>query len=397
MTHDKSSFFYLYIRFANLFIHLSMIISKGGDEAKRVWPRLAEYFARFQLSIDLPCSIELKAPTLQTIPLYIRPPVEMERRSNRKNSSEPHTLGNESDSNKNSNDGDDKLDQGDWERGDGFDENSLSTANTTPKNRQEPKLTKAAKKRAEAELQQKRKLSLLCKAASTYQHRPDLKLENVAYSTQPIRRSNGKSSESPKNGPVLEIGLIVFGPQQPEYNDDSDGEDDIRNQNDTNQLDNNSDSAAAKLQVVRMVNGIPLLDSSEALACGVVKKISSNTSNWNSFGLNLQNSEQSDLDPIEQNTITFDLKDSAQVAPFLKSTTHSLFRGQSQSDDRSRSEDGDSDVENMRGGKRKKKEGHVKCILPASLRLGGVLMVVQIRATPSALPLPTLSKVSLPR
>jgi len=365
-----------------------VIIFKGGEEAKRVWPRLAEYFARFQLSIDLPCSIELKAPTLQTIPLYIRPPVEMERRGNRNS-----TLGNESDSN-NSNDGDDKLDQYDWEGGDGFDENSLSTANTTTKNHKEPKLTKAAKKRAEAELQQKRKLSLLCKAASTYQRRPDLKLGNVAHSTQPIRRNSGKSSESPKNGPVLEIGLIVFGPQ-PEYNDDSDNEDDIRNQNDTNQLDNSSDSAAAKLQVVRMVNGIPLLDSSEALACGVVKKISSNTSNWNSFGLNLQNSEQSDLDTIEENTITFDLKDSAQVAPFLKSTTHSLFRGQSQIDDKSSSEDGDSDVENIRGGKRKKKEGHVKCILPASLRLGDVLMVVQIRATPSALPLPTLSKVSL--
>ena len=379
--------------FLSLFFTLSSI-SKGGEEAKRVWPRLAEYFARFQLSIDLPCSIELKAPSLQTIPLYIRPPVEMERRSNRK-SSAPHTLRNESDSN-NSNNGDDKLDQDDWEGGDGFDENSLSTANDTPMNRQEPKLTKAAKKRAEAELQQKRKLSLLCKAASTYQRRPDLKLANVAYSTQPIRRNSGKSSESPKNGPVLEIGLIVFGPQ-PEYNDDSDNEDDTQNQNDTNQLDNNSDSAAAKLQVVRMVNGIPLLDSSEALACGVVKKISGNTSNWNSFGLNLQNSEQSDLDPIEQNTthITFDLKDSAQVAPFLKSTTHSLFRGQSQIDDKSSSEDGDSDVENIGGGKRKKTEGQVKCILPASLRLGDVLMVVQIRATPSCLPLPTLSKVSL--
>ena len=273
----------------------------------------------------------------------------MERRSIRK-SSAPHTLGNESDSN-NSNNGDDKLNKDDWEGGDGFDENSLSTANDTIKNHQEPKLTKAAQRRAEAEQQQKRKLSLLCKAASTYQRRPNLKLENVAYSTQPIRRNSGKSSESPKNGPVLEIGLIVFGPQQPEYNDDSDNEDDIRNQNDTNQLGNNSDSAAAKLQVVRMVNGIPLLDCSEALACGVVNKISSNTSNWNSFGLNLQNSEQSDLDPIEQNTITFDLKDSAQVAPFLKSTTHSLFRGQSQIDDKSSSEDDDSDVENMRGGR----------------------------------------------
>ena len=72
---------------------------KGGEEAQRAWPRLAEYFARFQLSIDLPCSLEVKAPTLQSTPLYIRPPAEMERRINRRRKVAVDSLMNESDEN----------------------------------------------------------------------------------------------------------------------------------------------------------------------------------------------------------------------------------------------------------------------------------------------------------
>ena len=55
---------------------------QGGPDAAAVWPRLAEYFARFQLS-DMSCSLEVKAPTLSTVPLYIRPTFELERRQQR--------------------------------------------------------------------------------------------------------------------------------------------------------------------------------------------------------------------------------------------------------------------------------------------------------------------------
>ena len=55
------------------------MFAQGGPDAATVWPRLAEYFARFQLS-DMSCSLEVKAPTLSTVPLYIRPTFETERR-----------------------------------------------------------------------------------------------------------------------------------------------------------------------------------------------------------------------------------------------------------------------------------------------------------------------------
>eukprot|EP00579_Thalassiosira_antarctica_P016455 CAMPEP_0201929266 /NCGR_PEP_ID=MMETSP0903-20130614/22623_1 /ASSEMBLY_ACC=CAM_ASM_000552 /TAXON_ID=420261 /ORGANISM="Thalassiosira antarctica, Strain CCMP982" /LENGTH=1108 /DNA_ID=CAMNT_0048467989 /DNA_START=71 /DNA_END=3394 /DNA_ORIENTATION=- len=369
------------------------ILVPGGEDARRAWPRLAEYFARFQLSIDLPCSLEVKAPTLQSMPLYIRPPSEIERRINRKRNvslaaaSLMDGSDANSDSNKNSN-------RGNWDGGDGFDEGNSPEADT---NRQEPKTSKAARQRAEVELQKKKKISLICKAASAYKGRPGLKVDNVAYTTQPIRRNTGSGqSAASKNGPVLEIGLIVFGP---EPDDDNDG-DGIEHESFPQSLSNNNHNngkSSATLQVVRMVNGIPLLDSSEALACGVVQKIASNVATWNSFGLTVLQNSKNDLDPVpldERNTPTFEINDSAQVAPFLKSSTHSLFQGQSQDNGQSSSDDDDFDIENVRG--KRKKERQFRCILPAQQRLGDVLMVVQIRAKPSALPLPTLSKGRLP-
>jgi len=361
------------------------LLVPGGEEAQRAWPRLAEYFARFQLSINLPCSLEVKAPTLQSRPLYIRPPAEMERRINRKRGV-PLAVDSLMDGSEANNDDD--------EFGDGFDEGKSPDLGT---NYQEPKTSKAARQRAEAELQKKKKISLICKAASAYKRRPDLNVEKVAYTTQHIRRAGSGHSNSSKNGPVLEVGLIVFGPEPEDADNDSDGSEHGSCPQSQTDIHQSNDKSSAKLQVVRMVNGIPLLDSSEALACGVVQKISNNAATWNSFGLNIVQNSENDLDhmPVnEQNTPTFEINDSAQVAPFLKSTTHSLFQDQSQDYDQSSSDEDDFDIENIRG--KRKKERQVKCILPAALRLGDVLMVVQIRAKPSALPLPTLSKGRLP-
>ena len=350
--------------------------SKGGEESRRAWPRLAEYFARFQLSIDLQCSLEVRASVFQSVPLYIKTPAEIERQRRTRN----EQLADTSSGDGNGDDGCDDGDPVDDETG-----------------HQEPMPSKAAQKRAQAEEQRKKKMSLVHEGAKRYKRRQDLRVQNVAFSAQPIRRnvSSSQSVSSKNTGPTLEVGFVVFGPK-PEEADSSDDDDENENnpqsQNESNQ---SNDTRTTKLQVIRMVNGIPLLDSSEALACGVVQKISNNAATWNSFGLNVVQNSSHDLDPVplnEQNTPTFDLSDSAQVAPFLKSTTHSLFQDESQ--EYSSDDDDDFDVENMRGGKRKK-ERHAKCILPASLRLGDVLMVVNIRAKPSALPLPTLSKVSL--
>jgi hypothetical protein len=37
------------------------------------WPRLAEYFARFKLSLGMKCSVEVLAPTLSRVPLWVQP------------------------------------------------------------------------------------------------------------------------------------------------------------------------------------------------------------------------------------------------------------------------------------------------------------------------------------
>ncbi|KAL7542024.1 hypothetical protein ACHAXR_011450 [Thalassiosira sp. AJA248-18] len=357
----------------------------GGEEAERAFSRLAEYFARFQLSTDLPCSIEVKAPTLQSRPLYIRPPAEIERRMNRKRNKSlgANSLMDVSDANS---DSDENSNKHNWDGGDCLDERNSPVAEIN-----QPRTSKAARQRAEAELQKKKKISLMCKAAAAYKSRPDLRVENVAYSSQPIRRKksgSGQSSTSSANGPLLEIGLIVFGPEPDTGNYCDENSDHESCHRDCG----NGRKSLATLQVVRMVNGIPLLDSSEALACGVVQKMS-NSAVWNSFGLNvLQNSENDlDLDPVP---LSLEINDSAQVAPFLKSTAHSMFHDQSQGNDQSSSDEDDFDVENFRG--KRKKERQVRCLLPAALRLGDVLVVVQIRAKPSALPLPTLSKGRLP-
>ena len=348
------------------------------------WPRLAEYFARFQLVTNLPCSLEVKAPTLQSMPLYIRPPGEMERPVMDRAAS--------------GGDGENSNRGNNWDGGDGFDEEGISVDPDDGGHHRAPKISKAAQQRAEADVRRKEKLSLICKAAVAYKRRPDLKVENVAYSMQPIRRDyTGSRQSSPsQSGPVLEMSLIVFGPalgDAENHSDDGSENGSYPRGSDDNHRCNKMNSS--ELQVVRMVNGIPLLDSSEALACGVINKVSSNSDTWNTFGLSVSRKSENVQGPVpsnELNTPTFVVNDSAQVAPFLMSTTHSLFRDQSRDWDQSCSDDDEFDTENRRG--KRKKARQAKCLLPAALRLGDILMVVQIRAKPSALPLPTLSKVS---
>jgi hypothetical protein len=310
-------------------------------------------------------------------PLYIRPPGEIERRINRTQRED------DGNSNKDS-----------WDGGDGFDEGIPLDSD---EDNRAPKISKAAQQRVDAEVQKKKKISLIFKAAAAYKRRLDLKVENVAYSMQPIRRScNGsRHSTSSRNGPVLEMSLIVFGPDLEDTDNHSDDGEYGSYPRGSNGNHPSNRRNSSELQVVRMVNGIPLLDSSEALACGVMNKVSSNSDTWSSFGLNVSRKSENDQGPVplnEINTPTFVVSDSAQVAPFLMSTTHSLFQDRSRDWNQSSSEDDEFDTENRRG--KRKKARQAQCLLPAALRLGDILMVVQIRAKPSALPLPTLSKVS---
>ena len=46
---------------------------KGGTAAKLAWPRLNDYFTRFRLSTRFHVELDVFAPTLSKLPIYIRP------------------------------------------------------------------------------------------------------------------------------------------------------------------------------------------------------------------------------------------------------------------------------------------------------------------------------------
>jgi hypothetical protein len=87
------------------------------------------------------------------------------------------------------------------------------------------------------------------------------------------------------------------------------------------------------------------------------------------------------------------LKDSAQVASyFTQYQAHCLFEEEFDEDESIHNSDNDDTYEKD-ARKRKKKEKVL--LLPAGLRLGKILIIVQLNANPTDLPLPTLSKVSI--
>ena len=343
-----------------------LLALQGGEEAQKSWPRLAEYFARYQLSLDLSCSLEVLAPSLCRRPLMIRPPSEMERRVRQMD--EMKDDASVADSNH------------DWDGDDGCDDESENHVNVHV-------VSKAVRERELAEEENNKKKALLCKAAEMYKGRP-VTLKNVAIKSHPIRKY-GENAPRTKSTSMLEVSIAVFGPE-PEITSDSDSESSQNEYSQIKQASGNSKSAV--LQLVRMVNGIPLLDSPEAVACGVVQRISGSATNWNSFGLDISlkkpgNSEKHAGD----DTPMFGVEDSAQVAPFFRESAHGMFHGR-QNDSEYSSDDDSIDPESDTR-KRKKERSGLHLLLPAALRLGEMMMIVQIRAKPSSLPLPTLSKV----
>jgi hypothetical protein len=196
--------------------------------------------------------------------------------------------------------------------------------------------------------------------------------------------------------------MIVYTPD-----DDDDVDEDDQPQSQIEDI--LGESPSATLMLIRMVNGVPLLDGAEASACGLVRGIAQKQSTWNSFGLRVtpttslgtfveveddSDDESSPLGPGELFVPTYAVRDSDQVAPFIRSGTHDLYDmeewdAEAEEDDASSSGD-----ETERRSTRTKKSAKNQ-FLPAHLRLGNILLIVQITAKPSSLPLPTLSKVRI--
>ena len=231
-----------------------------------------------------------------------------------------------------------------------------------------------------------------------------VEFRNVAHAVVPIRARSSKNRG--KSGPQLEVDVIVHGLW------DDDEEDDVQN----NVFDDGSmsqncdvessdgillpvkhcdDQKAASMVLIRMVNKIPLLDSAEAVACGLVQGLSSKKRMWNSFGLNVNLK----VDPSNVNKLLmFEVTDSEQVAPFFKSGAHNLLEQEDGND--TESEKGFDDDDSFRipadaVTKRKRNTLRHRNLLPASVRLGNILVITQIHAEPTSLPLPTLSKVRI--
>ncbi|KAI2500016.1 Histidine ATPase [Fragilaria crotonensis] len=160
--------------------------------------------------------------------------------------------------------------------------------------------------------------------------------------------------------------------------------------------DNSSDMPSARMTLVRMVNRIPLLDGAEASACGLVQCVATKQSMWSSFGLSASHGTDQTASDLRLFVPTYAIRDSDSVASFFQNRSpHQLFELQD-------IEDGDDDQSEAENGEddelahRPKNRAQTSHLLPAHLRLGNILVVIQIHAHPSSLPLPTLSKSRLP-
>lgn len=428
------------------------LYTQGGIGASKAWPRLAEYFARFQLSLGLACSLEVMAPSLSRLPLFIRPPKEEKKKDQTGEIApaakivspngaiqQPH----ENDeakkgmSNEQAKDGEDFYDflDNDQCTHESRDINDHITASTdensciqnsnasvldtdqngcnleledvfvSPTKRSntghEPVVQRVDKsnKQEQEDKSMKRRMQMR-NSVSAYLKKP-IDLDNVAHSNQKIRRSGAAAAKIVKSAPTLDVDIIVS-----EFDDDEDSiasdqgdNDDFRNHG-TQKSCPETDRSKAKIMLIRMVNRVPMLDSAEASACGLVRGLQ-HKSLWNSYGLEiaavqaLPGRDQEHASISEALHVpTFSLGDTAHVAPFFtKNTVHELL-----SDDESSDVDGDDDSlsgsEERAAATRKRRRRSKMALKPAGLRLGNVLIIIQLNAKSSELPLPTLSKVS---
>jgi hypothetical protein len=278
---------------------------------------------------------------------------------------------------------------------------------------------------AEGPTEKQRHLLDIHRSVELYLGHP-IDIANMAHSRQPIRigdygginsaGSSGKQSRRHCTGPYLEVVLAVCGTASEGTEHSNSGEEGTDEQDEDQEdadnhavadANNEAPPTCATMMLVRMVNRIPLLDGAEASSCGLVQGLLQKKKIWNSFGLEV--SSISPFDPHHQQQAnhsvippqlpTFEVRDSDQVAPFFQSANHSRFENPFDEDDDESDDNHGNDMEEVgfsssrRGSKRGRKKGR-QWLLPARVRLGNILVIVQIDAEPSSLPLPTLSKVS---
>jgi hypothetical protein len=157
------------------------------------------------------------------------------------------------------------------------------------------------------------------------------------------------------------------------------------------------ETESGNLVLIRMVNRVPLLDTSEAIACGFVQGIASKKRLWNSFGLTVTHLSGALADDSGGAAIKlqkYGIRDSEQVAPFFQRGCHAQFQEElTDAADGSEDEDDASGDERWKRKRAATQQQRHPYLLPAKVRLAQCICVLQIHAKPSTLPLPTLSKV----
>ena len=297
----------------------SLECAQGGSEASAVWPRLAEYFAQFQLS-DMSCSLEVKAPTLSTVPLYIRPTFEMKHRQKRmeKNKRRKQNRDTEEDESveimaaesqstetrrgdcvdgkasrlaleSDDDEWDDGLtvdhiekerryassldrnhsgeDSDDSRKQIGQSQSSLASSKKKNSKDDVADTGKVKEKPTHEENPEDDRRRFIQRAASSYLNR-QIELKNVAHAVNPIRRGEGTSAASQTGDrPMLEVDMVVYGRAYANIGHSfSDGEESATSSNVGDEFDaildgktyNDESGEAGKLILIRMVNRIPV-------------------------------------------------------------------------------------------------------------------------------------------
>lgn len=391
---------------------------------------MAEYFARFQLSKSLSCSIEVRAPMLTKIPLYIRPPLEQDgntstttrRPISNKVSSGVSVLQNS----ENRDSATEKMDVFD-DLCDWHDEacaSHSSGSNNADADKSDNDEDKDDDSDTDGDIPENiHARQIIHRGAEAYLRSP-VEFKNVAHSSHPVRNIQAKSAQGVDiitrertSIPTLEVGMVIYGGGTQSDSVNVYDDDDIDAYTETNpNLSPTSSPWVVHMTLVRMVNNVPLLDGAEARACGLVQGIASMKTTWKTFGLDISifadeeerggegegeetsndtrdgreikgNGEGalSNHEPLSASSLNipmFEIRDATELAPYFRTNTHDLFEIEEEDE----TEDDDLGEQTAKRRARKK--------LPAGIRIGNVLMIVQLHATPSALPLPTLSKVS---
>jgi hypothetical protein len=343
------------------------------------WPRLAEYFARFKLSLGLQCSLEVMAPTLSKVPLVVRPFDHYVRGTHKATTtaaaaaaaSRKQRVG---------------PVERPWVEGLEYDDEDEEKDETESQpSRQE------SNKSDDDDPVNDDERSRIWKATQLYLGHP-LRLMNVAHALVPIRVEGYHPSDA--SCPKLEVDVIVHGEDGEGTSVDLDADGDDDDDSSATQMAGSGGNGSAGMLLVRMVNRIPLLDGAEAVACGLVQGLAAKKRVWNSFGLEVTlHYDSNNITKLP----TFQVRDSDQVAPFFQKGAHVLYEGEDEEELDEKGEGDDSSTEDGRdtGGESKRKRNSMRrVLLPAKVRLGNIVVIVQIHAEPTTLPLPTLSKVS---